>query len=320
MNRRVLLIDSDLAFRDTLTEELARYGVALVNEPEADRALQLAAADAPSLIILAIDEATKKAGFRVFEKCKKGALSKVPIMLATGTVPADSFAKHRGLKVHADEYLDKRTMTTVELMGKIDGLIELGEPQVSLDEALSIPVEDEIPMEIADGDVVLDEVVEGLALGEPEYHDAIDSPEHAAAEFDQHMARTVGPNDALTMDAVVEAETDAAFAALLGDDDEPGPSMLVMPQEPVHAEAIPEPVPAPPGVYSGPPEDDRVDEHGDEHVGDHIDEPEPHAVAGVVPEPILDGRGRGTTPAAAAPVDPGPHLRRAEHRRSRRAE
>ena len=30
---------------------------------------------------------------------------------------------HRGLKVHADEYIDKRTMSTHELVGKIDGLI-----------------------------------------------------------------------------------------------------------------------------------------------------------------------------------------------------
>ena len=243
MNRRVLLIDADLAFRDTLTRELQRYKVIVMTEPEADRALQLANADAPSLIMLCIEESDKKAGFRVFEKCKKGALSKVPIVLVTSSVPPDSFAKHRGLKVHADEYIDKRTMSTHELVGKIDGLIALGDPVD--EEDLSIPVEDEIPMEIADGDVVLDEVVD-----------------HAPAdEFDDHQARTVGPNDGLSIDSVMDAETDAAFAALLGDEvvEARVPSVAIAPEVPHES-----PVDA--------------------------------AVEGVVPEPIHDGRGRGTTP------------------------
>ncbi|HEX7703666.1 MAG TPA: response regulator, partial [Kofleriaceae bacterium] len=92
MNRRVLLIDSDPAFRDTLTRELARYKVVVMTEADADRALALANADSPALIVLCIEEPDKKAGFRVFEKCKKGTLSKVPIILVTGSVPADSFA------------------------------------------------------------------------------------------------------------------------------------------------------------------------------------------------------------------------------------
>src|SRR6185312_545475 len=216
MNRRVLLIDADPAFRDTLTRELARYKVVVLTEPDAERALALAAAEAPALILLTIEEVDKKSGFRVFEKCKKGALSKTPIILVTGSVPPESFAKHRNLKVHADEYIDKRSMSTHELVGKIDGLIALGDPEE--DEELAIPVEDEIPMEIAEGDVVLDEVVgddhgdhpamlahEPPALEEPDAHD----------EFEDNEGLTVS-GDGLTVDSVVEAETDAAFDALMG--------------------------------------------------------------------------------------------------------
>src|SRR3569832_771213 len=57
MNRRVLLIDADPAFRDTLTRELARYKVVVMTEPDAERALALAAADAPALILLTIEDA-----------------------------------------------------------------------------------------------------------------------------------------------------------------------------------------------------------------------------------------------------------------------
>jgi CheY-like chemotaxis protein len=198
MNRRVLLIDADTAFRDTLTRELGRFRVVVMTEPDAERAIAIAASDAPALIVIAVEE-PEKAGFRVFQKCKKGALAKVPLILVTASVAAESFAKHRGLKVHADEYLDKRQMSTDELVGKIDNLIALGEPEP---DDLALPVEDDIPMEIADGDVVLDETVN----------------EEAGNEF-AHEARTVGPGEgAMQVDAMVGAETDAAFDALLGDD------------------------------------------------------------------------------------------------------
>ena len=54
MNRRVLLIDADIAFRDTLIHELGKYRIVVMCEPEADRALALANADAPALIVLDI--------------------------------------------------------------------------------------------------------------------------------------------------------------------------------------------------------------------------------------------------------------------------
>jgi DNA-binding response OmpR family regulator len=283
MNRRVLLIDSDPAFRDTLTRELARYKVVVMTEADADRALVLANADAPALILLCIEESEKKAGFRVFEKCKKGSLSKVPIILVTGSVPAESFQKHRGLKVHADEYIDKRTMSTHELVGKIDGLIALGDPEDS-EEDLSIPIEDEIPMEIAEGDVMLDEVVGDLepAMLAHQPGAAPEEPE-AHSEFDQHEARTVGPQDGLTVDSVVEAETDAAFDALMGgfgDEPQPEPEPEAIAEAGEHRA---ETLSMPPVEAEISPVDLAVD-------------PEIDPTAGVVPEPIIDGRGRGTTP------------------------
>src|SRR3569832_735127 len=279
MNRRVLLIDADPAFRDTLTRELARYKAVVMTEPDAERALALAAADAPTLILLTIEEADKKSGFRVFEKCKKGVLSKTPIILVTGSVPPESFAKHRNLKVHADEYIDKRSMSTHELVGKIDGLIALGDPD---DEELAIPVKDEIPMEIAEGDVVLDEGVgddhadhpprlahEPPALQDPEPGDAPD----ALVEFETNEGRSVS-GDGLTVDSVVEAETDAAFDALMGGMDDPSPQMIAEQGE--HRETS---ITMPPAQPEPSPVDAAVQEE---------------AVS--VPEPIHDGRGRGTTP------------------------
>src|SRR5580704_16662853 len=194
MNRRILLIDLDPIFRDQLIHLLGRYRVVVMHEPEVDRTLARAAADAPSAIIIGVDE-PDKAGFRVFQKCKKGALAKIPIVLVTSTVAPEAFAKHRGLKLHADEYLDKRTLTNDELVAKLDNLIGLGDLQE--DDDIGIPIEDDIPMEIGDGDVVLDETVDPGGAD---------------------VAASEAPGDGHRVDSVVEAETDAAFDALLGGD------------------------------------------------------------------------------------------------------
>ena len=209
MNRRILLIDADAEFRDTLSQQLGRYRVAVTAEPDPDRALALASSDEPALVVIGIEERDKTTGFRTFQKCKK-ALAGTPVVLVTSTVSPDELAKHRKLKSHADEYIDKRTMTNEELIGKLDNLIGLGDLQENGD-ALDLPVDDDIPMELADGDVVLDETV----------------GEEPGSEF-AHEAQTVGPGKAVRLDSVVDAETDAAFDALLGD-----------------ASAVPEPVPDP---------------------------------------------------------------------------
>ncbi|HET9992558.1 MAG TPA: hypothetical protein VFQ65_28690, partial [Kofleriaceae bacterium] len=161
--------------------------------------------------------------------------------------------------------------------------IALGDPD---DDELSIPVEDEIPMEIAEGDVVLDEVVgedhgdhpallshEPPALEEPEEHGALDAHD----EFEDGEARTIG-GDGLTVDSVMEAETDAAFDALMGGFGDPEPSAEMIAEQGEHREQS---VAVPPVE----PESNPVDA----------------ALAGAeeavsVPEPIHDGRGRGTTP------------------------
>jgi CheY-like chemotaxis protein/chromosome segregation ATPase len=277
MNRRVLLIDTDPAFRDTLTQLLNRYRVVVMSEPDPDRALSIANADAPSLIVIGVEE-PEKAGFRAFQKCKKGALAKVPIVLVTRSVAPDAFAKHRGLKLHADEYIDKRAMTDDELVAKVDNLIGLGDLQ---EDDMGIAVEDEIPMEIADGDVVLDETV----------------GDDASNEFaNEHDLRTVGPGDGIKADQMLSAETDAAFDALLGDDEPKPPRVATQPPakaklpelaheepsvvdavpqevphpgrrepEPAHADAVPEPVPHP----------SRPDSAEFPPVTEHTDHPEP---------------------------------------------
>src|SRR5690349_5319255 len=163
--RRILLVDADLEFHRLLTRELSPYGVEVVRDDSPDAIGRLATLGAEALII-AVDDPEPKKGYALFNKAKKGPAAGLPVILVTRTIAPDLFAGHRTLKVHAEEYLDKRGLSIDELVGKLDNLLDLGELQVDSltdlavpaesDADLALPVEvDEVPI---DDDVMVDEV------------------------------------------------------------------------------------------------------------------------------------------------------------------
>jgi hypothetical protein len=145
-------------------------------------------------VVIAVDEPDKK-GYATFNKAKKGVAANLPVVLVTSSVAIDAFAAHRKLKVHADEYLDKRGLSTAELLGKLDNLFGLGE--LTSDGELAIPVEvDEVSI---DDDVLVDEVDSAaLDLGDGDDFNEGAHTVHSSTGFDD----------------LIDAETDAAFAAL----------------------------------------------------------------------------------------------------------
>ena len=114
MNRRILLIDSDPTFRTNLTVAVQKYRLEVIHQPDADEAIAYGATEPPALLVVGVEE-PEKHGFKVFQRLKKGPLAKVPIMLVTATVAAESFQKHKGLKTHAEDYLDKRQASKEQL-------------------------------------------------------------------------------------------------------------------------------------------------------------------------------------------------------------
>ncbi len=240
MNRRILLIDADPGFFQTLSDTLSRYAFDVVNEADPDQAILLAGAEAPALLVVGVDE-PDKLGFKVFQRCKKGALAKVPIMLVTSSVSTESFTKHKGLKTHADEYVDKRKVSRDDLLAKIDGLIKLGDPLV--EDSLDIPLEiDDIQMG-DEGDMVLEEEVGDDAGGDfgDDPHSPLSISDAANLVNDPHPEPAAAAAGARRVDSMVDADIEDAFGGLLGDD-------YVEPQaEPAEliADPIPEEVPAP---------------------------------------------------------------------------
>src|SRR5689334_4290400 len=163
--RRILLIDADLEFHRLLSSELKPFGVQVVREESPDALGRIAELKAEALFI-AVDEPEEKKGYSLFSKAKKGPASNIPVVLVTKTISPEGFAGHKKLKVHADDYLDKRGLSPHVLQGHLQNLLELEEIEVhSLtdiavpepdNDDLALPVEvDEVPI---DDGVMVDEV------------------------------------------------------------------------------------------------------------------------------------------------------------------
>jgi len=168
--RRLLLIDNDAEFQQLLESQLGPHGFVILTPPDPSNPLAQAKELNPAVIFIAV-ELPDKIGYALCNKAKKGPASHVPVVLVTSTVPASGFKSHRKLKVHADEYIDKRAMTADEVLRVVDALVGLGNyvPQAGDD----IDVE-ELDMDDLDGMEMVEE--------EPHAHDEFASDQDAAPE------------------------------------------------------------------------------------------------------------------------------------------
>src|SRR5262252_5706038 len=113
--RRVLLIDNDRNFQELLQRALQPYGVAVHIVDDGSDGLGHVPELNPEIVFISV-ELPDKAGYSTCNKAKKGVAKKTPVVLTTATVPPADLAQHRKLKVHADEYLDKRSVTAEEIV------------------------------------------------------------------------------------------------------------------------------------------------------------------------------------------------------------
>ncbi|HWM87877.1 MAG TPA: response regulator [Kofleriaceae bacterium] len=169
--RRLLLIDDDPDFQRLLEERLTPSGFLIVLPPEPTNPLGHVKDIRPALIVIAV-ELPDKVGYALCNKAKKGLAREIPVILTTRSVPASGFRSHRKLKVHADEYIDKRAMTEEEVVEKVDRLVGLvgfaGSAPHNLDE---VEVEE---LDMAD-------LVEEPSLGSVDVGDDFDDGEDVSA-------------------------------------------------------------------------------------------------------------------------------------------
>ncbi|WP_242392891.1 response regulator transcription factor [Anaeromyxobacter oryzisoli] len=225
MSKKILLIENDPAFAAELSHALEQTGFDVRVTGDGKEGLDLAREWGPAAIVLCV-ELPGMSGYLVCQKLRKDdALKGIPLVLTSAEATADTFEKHRALKVRADAYLLKPYSpdALVETLGGLVGLPEgapagdgLGddgaeEELVSLDEEVGLEALPE-----AEGDLPeLD--LQSL----PEEPAASTSADEALSLLDDAFDGLTAPagQDALELDAGDEqppAADDGPLGAELG--------------------------------------------------------------------------------------------------------
>ncbi len=118
--RRVLVVDADESFVDWFRKALASTEVEIHVTDSADDALAKVRRLHDDIFFIAVD-LPNKSGFGLFSRIK-GLAKRARVVLATSTISPDEMLIHQNLRVHADAYLDKRTLGEEELIDTIDSL------------------------------------------------------------------------------------------------------------------------------------------------------------------------------------------------------
>jgi CheY-like chemotaxis protein len=183
-NRPALLCDRSTAFSDRLRRILLEVGYDARTVTGHKALLKSVKTDQPSIVFIAVD-LPRKLGFSLFSDVKL-AIKQIPIVLITGSVPPEEMRIHRSLQVHADAYLDKRSLDDLELLTTLRRLLRL---------------------ELSDRDL------EGLAwkLRSIEPSGSSQSEESLEAEIDQCISWDDAPSEVPAKSDTSPVEPDAEF-------------------------------------------------------------------------------------------------------------
>jgi CheY-like chemotaxis protein len=121
--RRALIVDRDKTFVERLRRCLQALDYDLDVARSRREALEYLASGDTAIVFLAV-ERPKKSGFKAFTDVKQRARN-VPIVLASSTVPMAELLLHQKLRLHAEAYIDKRSLSERELLETLDRLLQL---------------------------------------------------------------------------------------------------------------------------------------------------------------------------------------------------
>jgi len=122
--RCAVLIESDENFLRLVQECLEEYDCECFVSEDPQEGLENVRQLRPDVIFVAVDLPDKE-GFSIFSKVRASA-RRVPIVLSTSTLPEHELTMHARLRVHADVYLDKRTVSREDLLDNLDKLLNSG--------------------------------------------------------------------------------------------------------------------------------------------------------------------------------------------------
>ncbi len=120
---RALIIDRNEEFRELARSVLEVLHLKADFADNGKAGLQSLGEREPAIVLLAVEQ-PKKRGFALFTQIKN-MTKKVPIVIATSTVPMEDMLLHQKLRLHADAYLDKRGLGEAQLLRVLNALLGL---------------------------------------------------------------------------------------------------------------------------------------------------------------------------------------------------
>ncbi|HEY6100279.1 MAG TPA: response regulator, partial [Anaeromyxobacter sp.] len=145
MSKKILLIESDAGFAREVSDALEAAGFHVRTTSDGKEGFETAHEWSPEAIVLSA-ELPGTSGYLVCQRLKKDdAVKSIPLVLTSAEATADTFEKHRQLKVRAQDYLLK-PYPPAELVEKLGALVGLPEAEggasaeevVSLDEEMGL--------------------------------------------------------------------------------------------------------------------------------------------------------------------------------------
>lgn len=200
MSRSVLLIDSDKPFERQLAAELAPLQLEVTPLPVGKDVIAHIAATSPMAVVIAVEE-PDKAGFLLCNRAKKGPAAAIPVVMVTKSVAESDFAAHRKLKVHADQYFDKRQLAPGELTASFQALLASAASSGNMGDDFDIVADFTVAPAAPDAGGVVEEPEMIVESGEFE---AVDDFDSMIVDHHTKGARTPAP----------QRSEDDAFAAL----------------------------------------------------------------------------------------------------------
>lgn len=225
MSKKILLIENDAAFAAEVSRVLEQTGFDVRVTGEGKDGLDLAREWGPTAIVLSV-ELPGMSGYLVCQKLRKDdALKSIPLVLTSAEATADTFEKHRALKVRADAYHLKPYApdALVETLGGLVGLPEGGgaeEELVSLEEEMgleALPVEPDAELPELDLQSLPEEAAAGAGTDEAlslldDAFDGLTTPAPRHAE-PPPLELDLGGDKPLPLDEVDAAEASLPDAA-----------------------------------------------------------------------------------------------------------
>jgi len=229
---RVLIIESDRAFAQSIESGLGAAGCSVEVADGGDLGVQAAVRQKPDLILISL-ELPDAHGFAVCSRFRRDAQFKdIPLVIVSSEANEDTFEVHRHLPSRANDYI-RKPIGFKELLHRLQPLVPIGKPTVS---TMSEP-----PEELDELDV--EPVSEDWNDEKTSVFDA-NRVEEALKEAEASAARPTREESAPAEAAPVESV-----------EDKPGPpEPTAAPVEPsptantVEAAPVPEPSPSPPVV------------------------------------------------------------------------